>query len=99
MGDMHKMAGLELWILDAAGRRCERLAAGEGWACIVRWLITADADRIALHQQRSVPAPDAADIILTRGIARRLRPLDIRLTDHVIVTPAGRFSFREAGLL
>ena len=96
---MRKSGGLELWILDAAGRRCARLAPGEGWPGLVRWLIAADADRISLHQQRILPAPHAADIALTRSIARRLRPLDIRLTDHVIVTPAGRFSFREAGLL
>ncbi|MBU0773715.1 MAG: hypothetical protein KKH54_00635, partial [Alphaproteobacteria bacterium] len=43
--------------------------------------------------------PRPADIALTRTLARRLRPLDMRLADHMIEAGESRFSFRAAGLL
>lgn len=43
--------------------------------------------------------PSRNDVVVTRQLHGALRLLDIRLLDHVIVTPKGRFSFRDAGLL
>lgn len=57
---------------------------------------------IALMQRRPsepVAAPRPADIALTRAIIRSLRPLDLRLADHLIEARDHRFSFRAAGLL
>jgi DNA repair protein RadC len=45
------------------------------------------------------PRPSRADIDVTRILARILAPLEIVITDHVIVSRNGKFSFRAAGLL
>jgi DNA repair protein RadC len=45
------------------------------------------------------PFPSRADIEVTRILARALAPLEIVITDHVIVSRNGMFSFRAAGLL
>lgn len=43
--------------------------------------------------------PSRADIDVTRTLARALAPLEIVITDHVIVSRNGMFSFRASGLL
>lgn len=43
--------------------------------------------------------PSAADIEVTRRFERALAALDLRLVDHLIVTPGGVSSFRAMGLL
>jgi DNA repair protein RadC len=45
------------------------------------------------------PRPSRADIDVTRILSRALAPLEIVITDHVIVSRNGKFSFRAAGLL
>ena len=72
------------------------------WRDTFRQLLGADIRWLALIQQRSVeasPLPRPDDIMLTRTLARRLRPLDMKLADHVIHAGKSRFSFRAAGLL
>ncbi|WP_370714059.1 JAB domain-containing protein [Sphingomonas sp. IW22] len=43
--------------------------------------------------------PSAADIDVTRRFERALAALDLKLIDHLILTPSGVASFRELGLL
>jgi len=43
--------------------------------------------------------PSRADINLTREICAAGRLLDIKVVDHLIISPAGMSSMREAGLL
>lgn len=46
------------------------------------------------------PAPSTADVEATRALDRALRPLGIRLYDHLIFAPGGkRTSFRRLGWL
>lgn len=45
------------------------------------------------------PSPSAADIAYTRLLARTLAAIDLRLADHLIVTPDGTRSLRAMGLL
>lgn len=68
---------------------------------IVKDALACDARRVVMaHNHPSGDMrPSHADRDATRRIAAVLRALDIRLHDHVIVTPTGRWSFREAGLL
>ena len=47
--------------------------------------------------KRQDPSPE--DRVLTGQVAMALRPLEIRLLDHLIVAQGGHFSFREKGLL
>ena len=55
---------------------------------------------IALHDHPSGSAePSRADIEMTRRVRDALRPIDVTLLDHVIVTPTGSVSFRQRGLL
>lgn len=55
---------------------------------------------ILLHTHPSPNAsPSAADIRVTRRLARMLAPLGVRLCDHVIVAGPCHFSFRSAGLV
>ncbi len=55
---------------------------------------------ILLHNHPSGhPDPSPEDRALTGQVAMALRPLEIRLLDHLIVAQGGHFSFREKGLL
>ena len=45
------------------------------------------------------PRPSAQDIIATRHLCALLRRLDMRLTDHLILTRDRYFSFRAARML
>ncbi|WP_420146414.1 JAB domain-containing protein [Sphingobium sp.] len=72
------------------------------WQGAFAQLLYTDAAWLALIQQRPVgssPSPRPDDIMLTRMLARRLKPLDLKLADHVIHAGKARFSFRDAGLL
>ncbi|MFB0875530.1 MULTISPECIES: JAB domain-containing protein [unclassified Sphingobium] len=93
---------LTLALLDRTGRpvRVEPLASD--WRHTLRRLVADEGSWIALFQQRAPtrsPTPGPADIALTRALIRILRPLDLRLADHVIQAGEARFSFRAAGLL
>ena len=90
---------LTLVILDEDGQPRDRLHPDGNCPCLVAHLLGSDARRVILHQRRTMPAPLDRDIALTRSLHRRLRALDIHLADHLIDTPTGRFSFRNAGLL
>ncbi len=96
------MAGLDLIILDAAWRPRDRVPLADDWRAVVSQLLALDGQWLALHQRRpgvAVALPRPADIALTRTLARRLRPLDMRLADQMIEAGESRFSFRAAGLL
>lgn len=45
------------------------------------------------------PTPSEADFRMTRRLARTAKDLDIRLVEHLIVSSAGSYSWREHGLL
>jgi DNA repair protein RadC len=93
---------LLLAILDRDGRADGILPLHRDWRSAIRRLIRDESSAIALLQRRPSAAsaqPRPADIALTRMVHRRLRPLGIRLADHVIFSADARFSFREAGLL
>lgn len=52
------------------------------------------------HSHRGgIPSPSPDDILTTRLLCRVLKPLHIRLADHVIYAGERRFSFRQQGLL
>lgn len=94
--------GLHLIILDDhwCPRRAERIA--RDWRAPIARLVAQDCRWIALHQSRPPPLgpdPQSDDIMLTRALARWLRPFEMRLADHIIRAGDTRFSFRAAGLL
>ncbi len=93
---------LAIATLDAEWRVRTLLPLAMGWSDIVSRLVRDEGSWVALIQQRpgrGTPAPLPDDILFTRALLRSLRPLDIRLADHVIASGKERFSFREAGLL
>jgi hypothetical protein len=95
-------AGIDFVLLDAQWRPRVRFSAATRWHDLLSVLIRLDGRWIAIDQRRIEDAPvqpDARDIALTRSAYRRLRPLDMVLTDHVIRAGGSRFSFRSAGLL
>lgn len=96
------MAGLDLLILDRTWRPRDRVPLAHDWRTVIGQLLALEGRWLAIHQQRpgDTPAlPRPADIALTRALTRRLRPLDMRLADHMIEAGESRFSFRAAGLL
>ena len=89
-------------VLDDDWRLLRRLEAKDGWCSVVAQLLQCDSQWIVIDQQRldaSSPMPSRDDIRLSRAISRRLRPMEVKLADHVIRSWQSRFSFREAGLL
>jgi DNA repair protein RadC len=55
---------------------------------------------ILVHNHPSGDAqPSMADIQVTRRLCQIFRALEIRLLDHIIVSPHERFSFRDHGML
>ena len=58
------------------------------------------ASVIVVHNHPSGhPDPSPEDRGITRELVEALRPLEIRLLDHIIVGKRGYFSFRERGIL
>ncbi len=58
------------------------------------------ASVIVVHNHPSGhPDPSPEDRRITRELVEALRPLEIRLLDHIIVGKRGYFSFRERGIL
>ncbi|MBH1993327.1 MAG: hypothetical protein I8H86_10620 [Sphingomonadaceae bacterium] len=93
---------LHLLVLDATWRPRHRIAFGPDWRTAVTGLLACDCRWVAIDQRRAPEAratPNSGDIVLTRALARRLRPLEMQLADHVIHAGQSRFSFRMAGLL
>jgi DNA repair protein RadC len=93
---------MNLLILDAAWRPRDRVPLVDDWRAVIGRLLALEGQWLAIHQQRPADAPalpSPVDIALTRTLTRRLRPLDMRLADHMIEAGESRFSFRAAGLL
>jgi len=58
------------------------------------------ASVIVVHNHPSGhPDPSPEDKRITRELVEALKPLEIRLLDHIIVGKRGYFSFREKGIL
>ena len=58
------------------------------------------ASVIVVHNHPSGhPDPSPEDKRITRELVEALKPLEIRLLDHIIVGKRGYFSFRERGIL
>lgn len=98
----------DVLMFDASGALVHRMAfAGASdhvvppWRDIVHQALARDCAALLLrHSHMSGdPRPSAADIVTTRLLCRILRPLQLRLADHVIMAGPHRFSFRENGLL
>lgn len=54
---------------------------------------------IAHNHPSGDPTPSRADLDGTRQLAELLRPLEIRLVDHLVFARGGVTSFRQLGLL
>ena len=55
---------------------------------------------VILHNHPSGdPTPSRADVEMTNRIRDALKPIDVTLHDHVVVTAGAAFSFREKGLI
>ena len=88
-------------------RGCEVLQEGSADYAVVypRQLAAAALDRranalVLLHLHPSGDcAPSPEDLRLTQALAQALAPLDIGLSDHLIVSPRDCFSFAAHGLL
>ncbi|ANI78737.1 MULTISPECIES: JAB domain-containing protein [Sphingobium] len=79
-----------------------RVSADDDWREVVHELLQHDSQWLVIEQQRfddQSPAPRWADIRFSRAISRRLRPIEVKLADHVIQGRGHHFSFRAAGLL
>jgi len=68
---------------------------------IVAAVLEHDCSGVILHHSHPSgdPRPSRNDIVVTRTLWSILRPLDVRLYDHVIVSGGASFSFRAEGLL
>ncbi|HEX7743393.1 MAG TPA: JAB domain-containing protein [Sphingobium sp.] len=93
---------MHLLALDEHWRPLGRLDGGGEWRDIVSHLLHLDSQWLVIEQRRAddpFPTPRWGDIHLSRTLSRRLRPMEMKLADHVIHAGQRRFSFREAGLL
>lgn len=100
---------LAIAYFDAAGAVLDLEVTGEGHASavsfplrhIVRGALALDAAAVMLaHNHPSGdPRPSLADRAMTRQLSAALRPLDIRVLDHLIFAKAGVAGFRALGLL
>lgn len=84
----------------------ERSAGDHGSRCTVRpqcWRAVLEARPAQLLMAHNHPSgiarPSDADLAATRDAVRLLALLGIALSDHLIFTDDGHFSFRHAGLL
>ena len=95
--------------LDAKGRLLHRALISTGDEgetavyprLIVAALLSAGASGAVLcHNHPDGEArPSAADVQMTKALAALLRPLSIRLVDHMITAGSAAFSFQQNGLL
>lgn len=95
-------ANMQFLLLDDDWRPLHRVDGNEDWRCIVRELLLRDSHWLTIEQQRPdqrSPYPCWSDIRLSRTVARRFRPMEVKLADHIIRGTADQFSFRAAGLL
>ena len=93
---------IEIIALDDDWNLLGRIDGKGDWPGIVRALLRMDSAWLIIEQQRMdgpVPLPRREDIRLSRTVAHRLRPMEMKVADHVILSGKGRFSFRQAGLL
>ncbi|WP_062120774.1 MULTISPECIES: JAB domain-containing protein [Sphingobium] len=99
---MNPTESTQFLLLDNDWRPLRRVTADDGWHCVVHELLKLDSQWLIIEQQRfddQAPVPRWDDIRLSRAISRRLRPMDVKLADHVIRGSGDQFSFRAAGLL
>ena len=69
-------------------------------AATVRFLEMRASAILLLHNHPSGSIfPSKADIDMTYNIRDALKPIEVTLHDHVIVTSSDRVSFRDKGLL
>ena len=69
-------------------------------AANIRCLETRAPAVLLLHNHPSSSlAPFQVDIDMTRRIRDALKPIEVTVHDHVIVTSGGACSFRDKGLL
>lgn len=89
-------------LLDDSWRPIGQLEGNPDWRTMVNQSMDLQCRWLAIEQHRRdarAAWPVSSDILLSRTLARHLRPMEIGLVDHVIHSIAGRFSFRAAGLL
>ncbi|WP_461158449.1 JAB domain-containing protein [Sphingobium sp. TomMM35A] len=89
-------------LLDDQWRPLGRVDGGRDWRHVLQELLLQGSHWLIVEQVRpneGSPHPRRDDIRLARSIARRLRPLEVTLADHVIHGGREQFSFRAAGLL
>ena len=93
---------IEIIALDDNWNPLGRIDGKGDWPGIVKALLRMDSAWLVIEQQRAdgpSPLPRREDIRLSRTVAHRLRPMEMKIADHVILSGKGRFSFRQAGLL
>jgi hypothetical protein len=99
---MDPTESMQFLLLNEDWHPIRRVNGNERWHDIIEELLLRDSQWLVIEQQRHEqhsPYPCWSDIRLSRAISRRLRPMDIRLADHVIRGCDHQFSFRAAGLL
>lgn len=99
---MSTTESMHFLILDKDWRPLGLVDGNGDWRGIVDQLLRLDSQWLIIEQQRIAdpsPSPLWEDIRLSRALSRRLRPMEVKLADHVIHGGRDRFSFREAGLL
>ena len=67
--------------------------------CIRALEVGASALVILHNHPGGDPTPSRADVEMTNRIRDALKPIDVTLHDHVVVTAGAAFSFREKGLI
>ena len=89
-------------LLDDQWRPLRRVDGNQDWRHLMQELLMRGSHWLIVEQVRPTersPHPRRDDIRLARSIARRLRPLEVKLADHIIRGSRDQFSFRAAGLL
>ncbi|GHV29743.1 UPF0758 protein [Clostridia bacterium] len=79
----------------------EMNCVGVSWRKIVQYVILNDASDIMLcHNHPSgLPMPSSNDVFFTRSLRDILKPINVTISDHIIISGKEYVSMREMGLL
>ena len=71
------------------------------WEKLVRYVVINNVSSIALvhNHPNGVPVPSSNDVFFTRELISILKPLNVRIEDHIIISGTKYISMREMELL
>lgn len=91
----NKYLGDEIIFLGTIDR--SRIYPREIVKCVLRY--NAKSVIFAHNHPSGNPKPSQADLEMTKKLKKILEPLEVRVLDHIIITPEKYYSFLEEGLI